>query len=260
MTRLERDLGVTLFGRHRDGFDLTDDGMALLELAGAMEQGVLAIERWRAQVDPQPEVRIAAGPWTSLFAARHVTAFAQRDGAPSIAFVTGAATTDLLRREAHIGLRNRRPEASGLAGRRLARVAFAIYGAGKSAATEHHIAPDLASLLERADWISLAASRTPVPSTIWLEQRLTRAPRVQCSTPDALLAAARAGAGLCVLPCFIGDADAALVRMSNPIRELTHDQWLVVHNDDRHMKPVRQAADWLADLIRTHRSLFAGSV
>ncbi len=259
MTALERSLGVTLFARHRDGFELTDDGKALFELAGTLERGALAIDRWRVRVDPQPEVKVAAGPWTSLFAASHVAGFAELDGAPSIAFVTGAATTDLLRREAHVGLRNRRPEASGLAGRRLARVAFAIYGAAKSAASEHHTAPDMTALFERADWMSLAPSRTPVPSTIWLEQRLTQAPRVQCSTPDALLAAARAGAGLCLLPCFIGDADASLIRMSDPIPELAHDQWLVVHNDDRHMKPVRQVADWLADLVRAHRALFSGA-
>ncbi len=74
MVSLERVLGLSLFIRRRDGYDLTSAGNQLLELAEAVEQEVLGIERWRSAVDPHPVVKIAAGAWTSIFIANGVGA------------------------------------------------------------------------------------------------------------------------------------------------------------------------------------------
>ena len=73
-----------------------------------------------------------------------------------------------------------------------------------------------------------------------------------------MLDAAAAGAGRCILPCFIGDMDSRLVRISGPIPELVHDQWLVSHDEDRHTQPIRVVANRIANLVRSHRELFAG--
>ncbi|NRB32323.1 MAG: hypothetical protein HRU27_17165 [Rhizobiaceae bacterium] len=52
--------------------------------------------------------------------------------------------------------------------------------------------------------------------------------------PRLLLDLARQGVGQAVLPCFIGDREASLTRTGDVIDELTGDQWLVVHGEDRH--------------------------
>ena len=62
-----------------------------------------------------------------------------------------------------------------------------------------------------------------VPSATWLDRHVHREARLKCSTAQAVLEAALAGAGLCVLPCFIGDAEAKLTRASGIIAELGHD-------------------------------------
>ncbi len=249
MAALEQTLGVRLFTRHRDGYDLTDDGLTLLELTATVEQGAHAIERWRAGFQGAPTVRVAAGPWTSLFIARYLADFSSQKDTPTMMLMAAGGAVDLHRREAQIGLRNRRPEAEGLAARRLARVAFAAYQA---------VSQDAFVADDGAGWITLAPSGPPPPSALWLEQRMEGPAKIQCSSVDCLLAAANAGAGRCVLPCFIGDAEPALGRVSEIIPELSHDQWLVVHDDDRHAKPVRRVVDWLTSLIRSHRPLFAG--
>ena len=246
MTALEQALGVTLFARHRDGYDLTTDGQTLLELTATVEQGAHAVERWRAGFQDAPTVRIAAGPWTSLFLARSLATLTSRADSPPVALMAAGGTVDLHRREAQIGIRNRRPDASGLAARRLSPVTFAVY-------QSQELGDD-----EQVGWIALTPPGPPLPSATWLEQRLNGPATVQCSSAECLLAAAKAGAGRCVLPCFIGDAEPVLERTAPVIAELTHDQWLVVHDDDRQTKPVRRVVDWLTSLIREQRPLFAG--
>lgn len=257
MTTLERRLGTTLFRRRRDGYDLTAAGRELLQRTEAMEQGAIAIDRWRSASDVQPVVRIAAGAWTGAFLARHGPQLIESKDAWSIEILIGAEQTDLTRREASLGLRNRRPKTAGLAGRRLARVEFAAYGAPDLVRGQ----PDAATAVRfgHSPWLSFSPAGTAVPSATWLEQRLERPAVLRCSAPHPLLEAAIAGVGLAVLPCFIGDSEPRLTRVCDPIPELAHDQWLVSHDDDRHNRPIRCVADRLSRLIRSHRSLFAGS-
>jgi len=68
----------------------------------------------------------------------------------------------------------------------------------------------------------------------------------------------RGGAGIGVMPCFIGDRDPVLMRASDFIEELTETQWLVMHDDDRHRKEVRMVIDRITALFSDHAALLAG--
>lgn len=256
MLVLEQALGVELFERRRNGYDLTRAGQQLLERAETLEQGALSVERWRAAIDPPPSVRIAAGAWTSAFIARHAGRLREGEAELSLELLTGAGMADLARREANLGIRNRRPDHGGLAGRRLGRVEFAVYGA-RAALAEQPEAGD-ERRFERCDWVTFAPDGPSVPSAAWLERQLRHPASLRCSAPQAVLDAALAGIGLCVLPCFVGDREAGLGRASGPIPELGHDQWLVSHDDDRHSPPIRRVADRLFRLFATNWKLFAG--
>jgi len=255
MTSLERALGTALFVRHRNGYDLTPAGEELLELAEAVEAGALRVERWRIAADPDPVVKIAAGAWTSAFLARHMTDLAGDEDELAIEILTGAAPADLLRREANLGLRNHRPETPGLAGQLLVRVEFAVYGEAAYVRSSPEAADERRFATCR--WIAFSPPGSKLPSAVWLDQQVHREARLKCSTAQAVLEAALAGAGLCVLPCFIGDAERKLARASGIIGDLGHDQWLVSHDDDRHNEPIRRISARLAKLIRAHEGLFS---
>ena len=53
-----------------------------------------------------------------------------------------------------------------------------------------------------------------------------------------------------VLPCFVGNQFAALQQVGDDIAELAHDQWLVVHDNERHEPRVRKTVEQIAELIR----------
>lgn len=256
MLSLERAMGMVRFKRTRDGYDLTPSGHELLALAETLQNGALHIDRWKSNTDVLPVVKIAAGAWTATFVARHISSLVSPDHPVRIELATAISQTDLLRRQANLGLRNRRPEAQGLAGQRLVRVEFAIYGS-LPFIRDHREAIDQNRLQECA-WIALSPSGPKPPSAVWLDDYLRYDPHIVCSSAQAMLEAALGGAGLCVLPCFVGDAENSLMRASPVIESLAHDQWLVSHDDDRHQRQIAIVQKALATLIRSHRSLFAG--
>jgi len=256
MSSLERSLGVQLFARHRNGYELTASGKEFLELCNSLELGALDIERWRFATEADPVVRIAAGTWTSTFLARHISSLTGAAEKLAIEIVSGAGDVDLLRREANLGLRNRRPVATGLAGRRLVEVNFAVYGE-KSYVRQFPEALDDRRYTD-CQWIAYSPSGPRVPSSVWLSEKISGDAQIKCSTAQAMLEATAAKAGLCVLPCFIGDSDTRLARASEIVRELQHHQWLVTHDDDRRIPHIAEVSKRLAKLIRSHESLFRG--
>ncbi len=256
MTALERSLGASLFRRHRRGYDLTSAGKELLERAEAFERAALDVERWQSATDIRPLVKIAAGDWTSAFVARHILDVIDPKEELAVEILTGISPSDLLRRQANLGLRNRRPDTPGLAGRRLVQVAFAIYGEKALVRSSPEARDERRYAACR--WIAFSPPGPKVPSAVWLDQQLESAAQIICSTAMAVLESALAGAGLCVLPCFIGDADRRLTRASETIAALVHDQWLVTHDDDRHDGQIKIVSERLATLIRSNEALFSG--
>jgi len=256
MLCLERAMGKTLFIRTRDGYDLTASGHELLALAETMQNGALRIDRWKSNAETMPLVKVAAGAWTASFIARHLASLANPRIPVRIEIAAGISQADLLLRQANLGLRNSRPEARGLAGQKLVRVEFAIYGSLAYIRDRQELIDQ--KRLHACAWIAFSPSGPKPPSAVWLDDYLPNDPDIVCSSAQAMLEAVLGGAGLCVLPCFIGDAENRLARASPAIASLAHDQWLVSHDEDRHQKQIAYVRKALATLVRSHRALFAG--
>ncbi len=74
---------------------------------------------------------------------------------------------------------------------------------------------------------------------------------VGCELSDigSHLAAARAGAGVAGLPCFLGDADPTMLRLEHVGGMFSRDIWLVVHRDLRRAASVRAVLDFVAAAV-----------
>ncbi|MEQ8740809.1 MAG: LysR family transcriptional regulator, partial [Hoeflea sp.] len=64
-------------------------------------------------------------------------------------------------------------------------------------------------------------------------------------SPRNSLDLALSGKGVALLPTFIGSRHAGLVQRGGTISELAHEQWLVTHQDDRHLPEVRRTIERL---------------
>lgn len=233
MTRLERQCGRALFLRGKAGYTLTAEGRALVERVAGLNAIRRKADLWRdATVGPVP-VRITAGLWTSRYLAQRL----RPGGAPlwRPAFLPSNVNLDLAHREADIGIRNRAPESSRLARQRLRRIDFAIY------------APDA----QVNGFVSLPPGAIAPPSQRWLYEHHGADITTTASDPRLCLDLALGGFGRIVLPTFVGDTEPGLIRLSDPIPELAHEEWLVSHHAARHDPPVRAALNTIAEAL-TH--------
>lgn len=233
MTRLESTLGRRLFLRGPAGYALTSDGRDLMDQAMPLRSAAMRIDHWRDAGRAVARVRITAGVWTSHFIARNIRRIWSEDSSWAPDLLAANMNVDIARRQADIGIRNRRPDHDWLAGRRTARIENAEYGTS----------PDVTG------YIALPHDGRSTPTGRWV--RDNRAEHIVMVASDSRLALDLAfqGVGRLVLPCFVGEAEPRLRRLSPPIAELSHDEWLVAHHEARHDPPVRAAIDALAALL-----------
>lgn len=238
---LERALGEELFHRQPGGYVLTDAGRRRLGQAEAVEERVIDMERDTAERDAGLPIRISAGTWMTWFLARHVGELGI--GKRPLMFSASEERHNIGRRETLIGIRNQRPSEPGLAVRRTTAVTFAPYALKGRPIVE--------------DWV---ACTVDTPSARWVRDTQASRIRIEVSSPRSLLDLALPGAGRVVLPCFVGEAHEALVRTGPIIEAISHDQWLVVHAEERHRAGVRETIDAIAGLIVSQRRLFAPAI
>jgi DNA-binding transcriptional LysR family regulator len=253
---LEETIGARLFDRLPDRYALTAAGEDLLGDAQAMEQSAEAIRRRSAGLSDTAHgtVRLAAGEATTAFIARHLPALRHNLQCVEIELCASHMLANLSRREADLMIREQVPDLVGLVTRRLGRVAYAVY--------RHSGLPDPGDdpeALRQAAWIGFDEEHAYMPGQAWVQAQLGgRRPAVRVNNWLLLHETVRAGAGVAVLPCFLGDADPALRRIGQAIKEVSADQWLLVHRDLRVLPRIRAVMDALIELFRDEAAFIEG--
>lgn len=245
MLALEQACGRTLFHRSQTGYTLTAVGNELQKRVRAMEAAAQPVNSLLSDRSETPVIRISAGTGTADFLARNFARLNRLGDSFRLNFVTTESTLDLAHREADLGIRNSPALSGNLASRKLGIVRFAPFRSRNAPRPE---------LLE---WVALDSGHAKHPAAQWvLEQGHpihTMASRV--STVHQLT---RSGAGIGLMPCFIGDCDPQLERAGPIIESLTENQYLVMHNDDRNRPPIRRLIERLLTLYRDNAPLLAG--
>jgi len=227
MRVLERVLGRELFVRHTHSYELTAEGQRLrTDLLPA--EATIATATVPSSPDRLPIVRVAAGTWTMLALVQYLPTLIGNPADLRLRLLQGESKLSIPRREAAIGFRSSRPREQGLAGRKLRRVTFAPYAAEG--------APD--------SWIVV---RADTPSARWVIEHCGQAIAIETDVPRLALDLALNGLGRVLLPTFIGEGENCLERVGEEIEALSHDQWLVTHDQDRHLPEVRRALDRIED-------------
>ena len=248
--------GPTLFDRLPGGLRLNAAGDALVPAAEELESAALALERRRAAASPalSGTVRVSVGEWGGAFLARHLDQSSQTGLPPTLTLelVESWETANLARRDADLALRHGVPEGGNLYVSKVGVIACAAYRRRNSGTGDP---------LRGAAWVTYPEEQSHVLTARWVDQRLRAtgdSVALRASTLPLRAAAVRAGIGLGLLPCFLGDTDPALERMTPPVPELGAEYWVIVHRDLRRAACVRAVIDWIRRVFDERRDELAG--
>jgi DNA-binding transcriptional LysR family regulator len=246
---LEKTLGVSLFYRTTRGYLLTPQGQNVVSTAEAMERSALAVEA-RARENSgalSGRVRVAMPPeYGSHWLAPKLATFRAMHPQIELQILVGTRQRDLSRGEAELAIQPPRPTQTGMVAVRLGRVAVGLYASRGLIADKRLRIRKLADVRD----LLLLAYTSPfqvLQEAKWFQPILASATiGLESNSTHALLAAARAGAGVAVLPRFVAREHDDLVAVSDDVA--AHDLLLVTHPEVRRDPKVRATADFLKRL------------
>lgn len=255
LRRLEARVGATLFEQTREGQVLTEAGEAMLVDVEAMEQAASRIAESAAVsggLSGLLRVSLSEG-FGTWFVAPRVHGFTAAHPRLMVDLVASTGFLSPSKREADLAVTLSRPRAGPVIAGKLSDYALRLYAS--SAYLAAHGAPERpADLTGRHRLVGYVPDLLFAPELRYLaeiEPDLSAALRSSSIITQYRMIAA--GAGIGVLPCFIGDDDSALVPIL-PERRITRSFWVVTHKDTHNLARVRAFKDWLTEIVAAERS------
>ena len=251
--RLEKAVGQTLLVRERAGPRLTEAGRRLMADAEAVERtaGTLGI----AAETPRAILRVSAtegfGTW---FIAHHLAAFARENPHVQVDLVATSGFLSPSKRETDVAILLARPRRGPLVTRKLSDYALRLY----ASAVYLRDAPPIGGTadLARHPLVGYIPDFLYAPELDYLgEIAPGLEPTLRSTSINAQYRMIASGAGVGVLPRFIGDSDAALSPVL-PEVAIRRAFWLSTHRDTRALYHVVCFVAWLVALTaRRQRQL-----
>ena len=251
---IERDLGVRLFDRFRDGYSATPAGESVAALGARFADEFLALERRLSGQDLRASgtVRITTTDTVCTMLIRHLPALRAAHPELRLEIAISNAMANLTRREADVAIRPVPEPPETLVGRRIADIAHAIY-----ASTDY--------LSRRADrseceWIGLDDAMATTVIGRWMRENVEDARiALRVDALPALKDAAGSGMGVALLPCYLGDLEPRLRRVRPAcVAEARSTLWLLTHNDLKHTARIQAVMSYLATALGSERTLMEG--
>jgi DNA-binding transcriptional LysR family regulator len=257
INRLEEDLGVKLFERHREGYVLSVAGEDMRPSVADIADSIEDMDRRLAGRDLRLTGTLTVTTTDTLvlnFLGAHFAAFRQRYPDVTVEVVLASEFLNLSKRQADVAIRPTLAPPDVLVGRRLATITFAVYGAGVYLKRAGRKRP-----LESHEWLGFDSGLAHLAEARWMRERqLGIESRFRANNLLALLGAARAGMGLAVLPCFLADDVGELECLEVLPEGAGSALWMLTHADLRNTARVRAFMDCVGASIQAERHVLEG--
>ncbi len=256
ISTIEKKLGVRLFERLASGYTMTEAGEAMLDSGERVENEMLALSRKLIGRDLQLSgvLRVAVPDALLLkILMPHLATFARRYPKIQLELVVSNQYLNLSKREADIAIRATREPPETAIARRMCSMMIGIYSA------TDYLNRQAGQTIENSTWLLPDDSLTQLPIIKWLDRHYPKAiVGLRCNTLLGLHEAVIHGFGVAALPCFLGDADARLVRMLPLTAELNTELWLLTHPDLRRTARVQVLMDFLTEVLEQEKNRIEG--
>ena len=258
LSALETALDARLFIRGPSGFTPTPAGLEILPISEEIAERVEAIERRVSGTDARVDgtVRLTTSEALSGYFVKQFAALRERHPDLMVEILSGNRAYDLSRGEADLAVRVRELTDPDLLARKIGRAGWSLYAA--SSYVERKGAPEAPEDLRGHDVISFDDSLGAVPGALWLREHGDGASIVmRGNSIVAVLNAAILGMGLTVLPCFMGDAEPVLERLTPRVLGV-RDVYLVVHPDLARVARVRAVMEFIVETFQRDAVAWSG--
>lgn len=248
--RMENALNLPLFLRHQFGYTLTDQGIALLAQAEAVE---LAIHHMQAKATEETQIRglVRLASIESLIAPFIVPALAPLLAAHpglDVEILYSTATVNLHRHDADLALRMVAPKSGNLRLRQVAVMGFGLYGPPDGSVPKRYVTwPESTSLSFPLRWASAFGA--------------DGSPRLYVNTLSGQIAAVQAGIGTAIMPHLVA-RQAGLHLLSARLPDggaMERPLFLVSHADLASSRRILAVAETLVTSIAARRRELAGA-
>ena len=252
LRRLETRIGATLFEQTREGQVLTEAGEAMLVEVEAMERAASRIAE-HGGGGPAGLLRVSLSEgFASWIVAPALAGFTAAHPRLVIDLVANSGFLSPSKREADLAVTLSRPRAGPVIAGKLSDYTLRLY-ASPEYLTGHAPLRRPADLARGHALVGYVPDLLYAPELRYLaEIEPGLAATVRSSSINAQHRLIAAGAGIGVLPCFIGDADPRLVPVL-PERRITRSFWLVMHKDTHSLARVQAFKIWLTALVERER-------
>lgn len=258
LAAVEAALGVTLFDRRRSGYTPTDVGAQVIALGARIDADILKVTR---RISRNTEghaggLRITTNEALLYdFLTPIIVDFQRQNPRIRIEVSVGNINLNLARAEADIAFRATSKPPENLFGRKMADIAWAIYGLRSDYLG---ISPVLKDLY-REKWISYHGSLAGLHAFREVEEKVPQENIVyRVDSVLAATAAICAGTGIGYLPCMHGDLVRSLVRIGT-VEPSVHDElWILTHPDIRRSGRVYAFMSHCAKAIVKQRGFIEG--
>jgi DNA-binding transcriptional LysR family regulator len=246
LSSLERSFGAALVVRGPEGLTLTPLGTKMSLLVADVERTVRAMRELVAT--ERTPVRLSLPPGFARFFSSGLSRLRHEHPEISLELMSSTRPPDFKKSEADLAISSELTGDSDVITRKLCELECSLY------ASESYLArrspPVRLDDLAGHDVVAHDRSLGSMPAATWLEARLTGATVVLRSTDATdMLAAASSGLGLAVLPCFLGDHEPGLRRISAAV-VARQPLYISYPREARISENVRALVRFLVDIVR----------
>ncbi|MCG8490874.1 MAG: LysR family transcriptional regulator [Sneathiellales bacterium] len=249
--QFEEENGERLFIRTRNHWSLTQAGKDLLPRVEEVEGQALYIEHFLNNSGQRQETLKITAVETLLshLLIPAVSEFRSRHPHLELTLLGGNQNMDLDRLEADIALRMARPTCGQMVISKLEDIGFALYCHQKMPR------PDLKS----AFWVIYDHSLQSLPEMSWIAENHPDAKiGLRCQSAAMVQQALKTGPYIGILPCFMGDTQPDLKRLSGPYPLLRREIWLACHEDLFNTPKIQAAIAWIKGVFAENKQRITG--
>lgn len=252
---IERTVGASLFIRSRQGYRPTEAASPFIALAERIDADIRQLPLAGAPTRDAlaGKVSLTVAPvFMHTLLPPILTKLQQQLPNVQLEVSSSYRLFDLSRHEADIALRSGGEAPEHLVGKRLCSMAVAVYQPRAWAAVSQRT-------WKSRPWITPDASFSQQASVAWLkEEGMFERAVARCDNIVHVALLADAGAGMAVLPCYLGDVMPGLRRVGAPVPDFRSDLWLLWHPQWRGVKRIGAVVEQLSREIAEKKRLIEG--